>query len=436
MSCTIVLGAMGGDEGKGKVVDLSTVDADVIVRSSGGHNAGHTVVVGDTKYILHLIPSGIIHKDKINIIGNGLVIAPDALIEEMEALKKQGVSFDEGKFYISKRAHVIMPYHKTIDILREELKGKKKIGTTGRGIGPTYADKAARSGIRICDLYEPEVFREKLEQNVREVNFLLEHLYKHDKMDAEKIYNQYMEYAEIMKPYVAETAYLVNKLYDEGKKVMMEGAQGGVLLDVDFGTFPYVTSSNSSAGGACTGTGLSPMKIDNVMGVMKAYTTRVGGGPFPTELLGQTGEDLRAAGGHEYGATTGRPRRCGWLDLVAMKFSVVINGINSIALTKLDVLSGMEKIKVCTGYKHNGKILDQFPPEIKILEECEPVYIEMDGWKEDITGVRAYDDLPVNARKYVQYVSDFLGVKYSLISLGGTDREETIKLNEIFFEKN
>ncbi|PLX67536.1 MAG: adenylosuccinate synthase [Denitrovibrio sp.] len=429
MSCTIVLGAQWGDEGKGKVVDLSTVDADVVVRSSGGHNAGHTVVVGDTKYILHLIQSGIINKDKINIIGNGLVIAPDALIEEMEALKKQGVTFDEGKFYISKRAHVIMPYHKTIDVLREELKGKKKIGTTGRGIGPTYADKAARSGIRICDLYEPEVFREKLEQNVREVNFLLEHLYKHDKMDAEKIYNQYMEYAEVMRPYVTETAYLVNKLYDEGKKVMMEGAQG-VLLDVDFGTFPYVTSSNSSAGGACTGSGLSPMKIDNVMGVMKAYTTRVGGGPFPTELLGQTGEDLRAAG-HEYGATTGRPRRCGWLDLVAMKFSVVINGINSIALTKLDVLSGMEKIKVCTGYKYNGKVLDKFPAEIKTLEECEPVYTEMDGWNEDITEVKSYDDLPVNARKYVQYISDFLGVKYALISLG-TDREQTIKLNEIF----
>jgi len=429
MSCTIVLGAQWGDEGKGKVVDLSTVDADVIVRSSGGHNAGHTVVVGDTKYILHLIPSGIIHKDKINIIGNGVVIAPDALIEEMEGLKKQGISFDEGRFFISKRAHVILPYHKTIDILREELKGKKKIGTTGRGIGPTYADKAARTGIRICDLYDPEVFREKLEQNVREVNFLLEHLYKHDKMDADKIYDQFMEYAEVMKPYVTETAYLVNKLYDEGKKIMMEGAQG-VLLDVDFGTFPYVTSSNSSAGGACTGTGLSPRKIDNVMGVMKAYTTRVGGGPFPTELLGQTGEDLRAAG-HEYGATTGRPRRCGWLDLVAMKFAVVINGINSIALTKLDVLSGMEKIKVCTGYKYGDKILNQFPPELKILEECEPIYTEMDGWTEDITSVKSYDELPVNARKYVQYVSDYLGVNYSLISLG-TERGQTIKLNEIF----
>lgn len=428
MSCTIVLGAQWGDEGKGKVVDLCTVDADVVVRSSGGHNAGHTVVVGNTKYVLHLIPSGIIHKDKLNIIGNGVVIAPDALIEEMEGLKKQGISF-EGRFFISKRAHVIMPYHKTIDILREELKGKKKIGTTGRGIGPTYADKAARSGIRICDLYEPEVFREKLEQNVREVNYLLEHLYKHDKMDADKIYDQYMQYADVIKPYVTETAYLVNKLYDEGKKIMMEGAQG-VLLDVDFGTFPYVTSSNSTAGGACTGTGLSPMKIDNIVGVTKAYSTRVGSGPFPTELLGQTGEDLRQKG-NEYGASTGRPRRCGWLDLVAMKFSITINGIQAIALTKLDVLSGMDKLKVCTGYKYKGKILDQFPPEIQTLEECEPVYIEMEGWSEDITGVKTYDDLPVNARKYVQYVSDFLGVKYSLISVG-TEREETIKLIEIF----
>ena len=429
MSCTVVLGAQWGDEGKGKVVDLSTVDADVIVRTSGGHNAGHTVVVGDTKYILHLIPSGIIHKGKINIIGNGVVVAPDALIEEMEGLKKQGVVFEEGCFYISKRAHVIMPYHKTIDVLREELKGKKKIGTTGRGIGPTYADKAARSGIRICDLYEPEVFREKLEANVREVNYLMEHLYKHDAIDADKIYEQYMQYAEVIKPYVTETAFLVNKLYDEGKKIMMEGAQG-VLLDVDFGTFPYVTSSNSSAGGACTGSGLSPRKIDNVMGVMKAYTTRVGSGPFPTELLGHTGEQLREAGG-EYGATTGRPRRCGWLDLVAMKFAVVINGINHIALTKLDVLSGMEKVSVCTGYKYKGKVLDQFPAEINALDECEPVYTELDGWNEDITGAKSYEDLPVNARKYCQYVSDFLGVNYCLISIG-TKRDQTIKLNEIF----
>jgi len=429
MSCTVVLGAQWGDEGKGKVVDLSTVDADVVVRSSGGHNAGHTVYVGEKKYVLHLVPSGVIHGDKINIIGNGVVIAPDALIEEMEDLKKQGVVFDNGKFFISKRAHVIMPYHKTFDILREELKGKKKIGTTGRGIGPTYADKAARNGIRIADLYDKEVFREKLEQNVREVNHLLEHLYKQDKMDAEKIFNQYMEYAEYMRPFVTETAYLVNELADEGKKIMMEGAQG-TLLDIDFGTFPFVTSSNSTVGGACTGSGLPPTKIDNVMGVMKAYTTRVGSGPFPTELLGQDGEDLRQAG-HEYGATTGRPRRCGWLDLVAMKFAVTINGINKIALTKLDVLSGMKKVKVCTAYKFNDEIIDKFPAEIKTLEDCEPVYTEFDGWDEDITKVEAYDDLPVNAKKYIQYVSDFLGAEYHLVSVG-PDREQTIKLNEIF----
>ncbi len=428
MSCTVVLGAQWGDEGKGKVVDLSTVDADVVVRYSGGHNAGHTVVVGDTKYILHLIPSGIIHRGKINIIGNGVVIAPDALIEEMEILKKQGVVFDEN-FYISKRAHVIMPYHKTIDVLREEMKGKKKIGTTGRGIGPTYADKSARTGIRICDLYDDEVFREKLEQNVREVNFLMEHLFKQDKIDAERIFKQYKEYAEYIKPYVAETSEMVTDLYDAGKKIMMEGAQG-TMLDLDFGTYPYVTSSSASAGGACTGSGLSPRKIDNVLGVVKAYSTRVGSGPFPTELLGQDGEDLRQAG-HEFGATTGRPRRCGWLDLVSLKFSVSINGINLIALTKLDVLSGMDKIRVCTAYEYDGKVLDKFPAELKYLDECVPVYTEFDGWKEDLTTVKSYDELPANAKKYVQFISDFLKVPYAIVSLG-TDREQTIKLNELF----
>lgn len=428
MSCTVVLGAQWGDEGKGKVVDLSTADADVVVRYSGGHNAGHTVVVGGQKYFLHLIPSGIIHKGKINIIGNGVVVAPDALIEEMEVLKKQGVVFDEN-FYISNRAHVIMPYHKTIDLLREELKGKKKIGTTGRGIGPTYADKAARTGIRICDLYDDEVFREKLEQNVREVNFLMEHLFKHDKIDAERIFKEFKEYAEYLKPYVAETSEMVTELYDQGKKIMMEGAQG-TMLDIDFGTFPFVTSSSASAGGACTGSGLSPRKIDKVMGVVKAYSTRVGSGPFPTELLGQDGDDLRKAGS-EFGVTTGRARRCGWLDLVALKYTTNINGMNAMALTKVDVLTGMKTIKVCTAYEYQGKIIKHMPAEIKVLEECVPVYKEFPGWTEDISKVKSFDELPETAKNYVNFIREFVGVEYALVSVG-SDRDATIKLSEIF----
>jgi adenylosuccinate synthase len=428
MSCTIVLGAQWGDEGKGKIVDILTEKADVVARYSGGHNAGHTVVIGGVKYILHLIPSGIMHQDKINIIGNGVVIDPKALLEEIEGLKTQGVVFGDG-FKISKRAHVIFPYHGIIDRLREEIKGSKKIGTTGRGIGPTYAEKAARNGIRICDLFDKEVFWEKLEQNVKEANFLLEQKFSSDKLNAKAIFDEYLGYAEQIRPFVAETTYFINELYDSGKKIMMEGAQGA-LLDVDFGTYPFVTSSSSTAGGACTGTGLSPVKINKVVGVLKAYTTRVGGGPFPTELFDADGERLRDVG-REYGATTGRPRRCGWQDLVAAKFGVTVCGTTHIALTKLDVLTGMEKLKVCVGYKVNGKVIDTFPPELKNLDTCEPVYEVLDGWSEDITGAQNYDDLPVNARKYLDFIKDYLGIKYCLISVG-TDRKETIILEDVF----
>lgn len=428
MSCSLVLGAQWGDEGKGKVVDLFTEKADVVVRFSGGHNAGHTVVIKGEKYILHLIPSGIMHEEKINIIGNGVVIDPEALIEEMNDLKARGISF-EGRFFISKRAHLIMPYHKIFDKHSEAKKGSKKIGTTGRGIGPSYADKMARVGLRICDLYDEEVLKEKVYQNVEEVNLIAERIHGIEPLDPQVVFENYKKYGEIIKPYVAETSYMINKLYSEGKNIMLEGAQG-TLLDVDHGTYPYVTSSNPTAGGAFTGTGLAPQSLNNVVGVLKAYTTRVGSGPFPTELEDEIGERLRDIGG-EYGATTGRPRRCGWLDLVASKYAKMLSGINYIALTKLDVLTGFDKIKVCVGYEYNGKVFETFPPEIKILESLTPVYKEFDGWDEDITKVRKYEDLPDNAKKYLEFIKNELGVEYALISLG-TDREETIILNEIF----
>ncbi len=428
MSCALIVGAQWGDEGKGKVVDLLTEKADVVARYSGGHNAGHTVVIKGDKHILHLMPSGIMHSDKLNIIGNGVVVEPKELIKEIEALKEKGISC-EGRLFLSKRAHLIMPYHLQFDKQSEIKKGSKKIGTTGRGIGPAYSDKSARVGLRVADLYDDEVLRGKVFQNVSEMNEFAEKIYGIDKLDPQQVYEEYKKYGEILKPYVTETSYLINKLYDEGKKIMLEGAQG-TLLDVDHGTFPYVTSSNSTAGGACTGTGLSPRKIGNIAGVMKAYTTRVGSGPFPTELNDKYGERIREVG-HEYGATTGRPRRCGWLDLVAGRYAVIINGITHIALTKLDVLSGMEKIYVCTGYEYNGEIYETFPPEIKILENCKPVYKEFEGWNEDITKVKKYDDLPNNAKKYVNFIIDYLGCKYIVISVG-VDREETIIMDEIF----
>ncbi|MBZ4644187.1 MAG: adenylosuccinate synthase [Deferribacteres bacterium] len=428
MSCSLILGAQWGDEGKGKVVDLYTEEADVVVRFSGGHNAGHTVVIKGEKYILHLIPSGIMHDGKINIIGNGVVIDPEALIDEINDLKARGIKFD-GRFFVSKRAHLIMPYHKIFDKHSEAKKGSKKIGTTGRGIGPSYADKMARVGLRVCDLYDDEVLKEKVFQNVEEVNLIATKIHGLDALDPMEVFESYRKYGEIIKPYVAETSYLINRLYSEGKKIMLEGAQG-TLLDVDHGTYPFVTSSNPTAGGAFTGTGLAPQSLNNVVGVLKAYTTRVGSGPFPTELNDDTGQKLRDIGG-EYGATTGRPRRCGWLDLVAAKYAKMLSGINYIALTKLDVLTGFEKIKVCVGYEYNGKVFDTFPPEIKILENLTPVYKEFDGWSEDISKVRAYDELPANAKKYLEFIKENLDIEYALISLG-TDREETIILNKVF----
>lgn len=428
MSCSIVLGAQWGDEGKGKIVDMYSSQADVVVRYQGGHNAGHTVWVKGEKYVLRLIPSGIIHKNTLNIIANGVVVEPESLLNEINELKKRGINFD-GRFFISDRAHVILPYHTLFDKRKEELKGAAKIGTTGRGIGPTYMDKTARIGVRMGDIFDDAALEKKIKTNVEEMNLYAVKGYGLDPIDAGDIIKKCKEYARELKNYVTDTAILINKLAGENKKIMLEGAQG-TMLDVDFGTYPFVTSSNGTAGGACTGTGLSPRKITNIAGVMKAYTTRVGSGPFPTELFDEDGEALRK-GGNEFGAVTGRPRRCGWLDLVVAKYAVTINGLNYIALTKLDVLDKMKKLKICTSYELDGKIIDTFPAEVDKLERLKPIYKEFDGWEENLSEAKKIEDLPANARKYVEFIREFLGVDYCVVSVG-PDREETIVLNEIF----
>lgn len=428
MSCSIILGAQWGDEGKGKIVDMYSRQADVVVRYQGGHNAGHTVWVGREKYVLHLIPSGIIHKDTVNIIGNGVVVELEALIKEIRELSERGIKFD-GRFFLSDRAHVIMSYHTLFDKHKEELKGAKKIGTTGRGIGPTYMDKTGRIGIRICDLFDDAVLESKVRCNVEEMNVYAEKIFGLPPLSADAIIADCKRFSKEIKPYVADTAVLINKYISEGSKIMLEGAQG-TMLDVDFGTYPFVTSSNGTAGGACTGSGVSPRSIGNIAGVMKAYTTRVGSGPFPTELFDEDGEALRKVG-DEFGASTGRPRRCGWLDLVAAKYAVMINGLNYIALTKLDVLDGMDRIKICTGYEIDGRIVDTFPAEIDKLERIKPVYKEFPGWKQDISGAKSLNDLPENAKNYVNFIRDYLKVPYCVVSVG-TDRAQTIVLNEIF----
>ena len=428
MASSVVLGAQWGDEGKGKIVDMYSAQADVVMRYQGGHNAGHTVWVNNTKYVLHLIPAGIIQKDTLNLIGNGVVVDPEALVKEMEELSRMGISFS-GRFFVSDRAHVIMPYHAVFDKRREEMKGDKKIGTTGRGIGPCYADKVNRGGIRMGDLLNMALLREKLEEFLEPINAAAKNIYGLPQFSRKEILKQLEKYAEILKPYIADTAVLVNNAIAKNKKVMLEGAQG-TLLDIDFGTYPYVTSSNGTAGGACCGTGISPLKIDKIVGVTKAYTTRVGGGPFPTELLDETGENLRKKG-NEYGATTGRPRRCGWLDLVALRYSAMINGISHIALTKLDVLSGMKTIKACVSYNIDGKETTVFPSDITKLEQAEPVYKTFDGWSENISNVRRIEELPKAAREYIDFIKNNVMTPYCVVSVG-TDRTQTIVLEKVF----
>lgn len=428
MSNVIVTGAQWGDEGKGKIVDLLTEDAEYIVRYQGGHNAGHTIVIGDNKFVLHLIPSGILRPGKKCVIGNGVVIDPQALLAEIDGLKGRGIEVKDHLF-ISGRAHIIMPYHTAIEKESEKLKGSLKIGTTGRGIGPTYADKMARVGIRVVDLVDKDIFREKLKTNLQEMNYFLERLYGVKGFELDDVYNEYISYGERLKEFVVDTPILLDMAMTEGKNILFEGAQG-THLDVDHGTYPYVTSSNSTAGGACTGTGVGPTKIDRVVGVLKAYTTRVGSGPFPTELHDETGEFLRSTG-KEFGATTGRPRRCGWFDVPATSYAVKVNGFTDIALTKLDVLDNLKEINICVGYKYNGKSYNDMPSALKVLEGCEPVYEKMAGWRATTAGISDYNALPDNAKKYIERIQTLIGVNISIISTGFR-RDETILLKKVF----
>lgn len=422
MPVSVVIGSQWGDEGKGKVVDLLSDEIDIVARYQGGANAGHTIMWGDKTFVLHLVPSGIFHENVTCVIGNGVVIDPVAVMEEIGMIQDLGYSVD-GRLLISHNAHLIMPYHKKIEAAREQSRDVSAIGTTGRGIGPAYVDKFARTGIRVVDLLDRDVLSTKLRRSIEEKNAILKSVYGAETLDVEAIVDEYVEFDKLIDPYVTDTTqYLCNALRD-GKRVLAEGAQGS-LLDVDFGTYPFVTSSHPTVGGCCTGLGVPPTEINRVIGIVKAYCTRVGNGPFPTELLDDTGERLRKEG-HEFGATTGRPRRCGWLDLVALRYTSMINGMTDYAITKMDVLSGFEEIKVCTAYRYNGKETSRFPSETQTLERVEPVYETLEGWKEDISGISRADDLPAAARKYLRFITERTGVSISMISTG-PKREQTI----------
>lgn len=427
MANVIVLGTQWGDEGKGKIVDLLTEQADMVIRYQGGHNAGHTVIVDDRKYILHVIPSGIL-RGKNCIIGNGVVLDLNALISEIEMLEEQGISVRE-HLMVSEKTHLIMPYHRAIEKESEKLKGIHKIGTTGKGIGPAYSDKMARVGIRMADLKDMDLFRIKLSNNIQEMNFLIERLYGLPGYDLDEMLEEFQKYHEIVKDFIVDASLEIDSAIARGENLLLEGAQG-TLLDVDHGTYPYVTSSNSTAGGACTGAGIGPTMIDKVVGVTKAYTTRVGSGPFPSELSDETGVYLQRAGG-EVGATTGRVRRCGWFDAVILRYARRINSLSGLVITKIDVLDGLDEIKICTGYSYKGKVFEDLPVQEKILQGVKPVYETMKGWKEPTSGVREYDDLPECAKDYVKRIEDLVACPAYIISTG-SERKDTIHLKEIF----
>ena len=422
MPNTILTGAQWGDEGKGKIIDFLTDEADIVVRSQGGNNAGHTIVIGGEKYVLHLIPSGILRKSKICVIGNGVVIDPVSLVGEIEGLRKRGVAVGKN-LLISDAAHLVLPYHRALDGQREALKGKGKIGTTKRGIGPAYGDKIARVGLRMCDLVDPDVFSRKLAARVRENNVLLKSLGA-PALNAKAILKDYLAAAEELRPFVTNTVVYLHKALKGGKQLLFEGAQG-TFLDIDHGTYPYVTSSNTTAGGACTGSGVPPHRVDTVLGVMKAYTTRVGEGPFPTEDKGIT--DSLHAMGREFGATTGRPRRCGWFDAVATRYAAMVNGIDQIAITNLDGLDAVASIRVCTAYKLDGKRIEFPPTDPAALARCTPVYIELPGWNKPTDKARKFSDLPPRAREYVNKLAGLTGAKLAIVSIGPA-RAQTIRL--------
>lgn len=420
MPVTIIVGAQWGDEGKGKIVDLLSDEIDIVARYQGGANAGHTVVIGEKEYILHLIPSGIFHKHVTCVIGNGVVIDPMALMDEIAMIKSFNIKI-EGRLFISHNAHLIMPYHKLLDNIREQ--GANKIGTTGRGIGPAYIDKYMRTGIRVVDLLDRKVLADKLKSNIEEKNQLLSKVYGSAVLDVDAIISEYEEFDKKIDPYVTDTSVYLNTALKKKKNILAEGAQGA-LLDVDHGTYPFVTSSNPTSGGACTGLGIPPTAVKNIIGIVKAYSTRVGNGPFPTEYTDGIGDRLRTVG-HEFGSTTGRPRRCGWLDMVSLKYSLEINGVKEIALTKLDVLDDFDEIKICTGYSIDKRILKSFPSDLQTLQRVEPVYHSYKGWKEKISGAKKYKRLPKQAQRYIEAIEKLSGVPVSIVSVGAR-RDQTI----------
>lgn len=427
MAAVVLIGSQWGDEGKGKITDFLAEKANVVVRYQGGNNAGHTVVANGEEFKLHLIPSGILYADKTCVIGNGVVIDPQVLLEELAYLQQRGIKI--GELVISSNAHIIMPYHRVLDGLEEEARGDHKIGTTKRGIGPAYMDKASRIGIRIIDLLDKDEFAEKLRRNLVEKNNLFVKVYGKEALEFTEIYETYLGYAEKIRAMVADSSLIIDKSIKAGERVLFEGAQG-TLLDIDHGTYPFVTSSHPIAGGACIGAGVGPTRINKVIGVIKAYTTRVGEGPFPTELLDETGEEMRK-NGHEFGTTTGRARRCGWFDAVIARYAARVSGISDFAVTKLDVLTGFAKLKICVGYRVGDEVITEFPQSQKLFKQCEPVYEEMPGWQEDITQVRRFEDLPQTAQNYIRWIEELSGVPATLVAVG-PGREQTIIRGDIF----